>query len=367
MSGNGAKTFGTEGPVNPELHFTLSPEEFLPEADTFIALRKYFIIHGRKTGKTTFAVSYVDKINQEKRYHALYLSLKPLEGIGNLQKAMLILSSLVKESLLSSKAQALKNSAMFLPTFIPKNQISSDGSKIPDIYDYPLESPEPKESKEPNEPNESNESRDSDFSKSSLAAAASEDQGKYLAPPLRLTSALSGALKALSGMLDKGLVIFFDDADAMSHEVLISFLRQLRAGYLMRRAGAPFPRSVALLCRENIRDLRPSEGLEHDNKGARSPFNIFTKSLSLPFFKKEDISALYAKDPLMGKLNFDDAAASAVFRWTKGHPYLVNLMAGEILEASRGVESPGAKAELRVNVAARAILEKNPPLINFSL
>ena len=148
----------------------------------------------------------------------------------------------------------------------------------------------------------------------------------------------------------------------MGYEVLISFLRQLRAGYLMRRAGAPFPRSVALLSRWNIRDQRPDEGSENDNTGATSPFNIFTKSVSLPYFTEEQISALYAQYAPPSGLTFDDGAVSAAFRLTKGHPYLVSLLAAEAFGVA-GEGPEGRILRLHVDAAAKALLEKSPHLL----
>jgi hypothetical protein len=380
------KTFGTLGPLDPEKNFALPSEDLLPEVDTLITLKKYFIIHGNKTGKTTFALSYLNKINFEKRFLALYLSLKPLEGSNNLQKAMATLNSILKESLPDSKVPALRNSAKFLPVFVPKDQTDSEVSKNPDIYNYPSNSrrSEKPESLNSSEAKEASLNPIPDHKKSETAPiepVGDIEEEKYFHTPLKVTTALSGALKALCGNLDKDLVIFFDDIEAMSYDVLISFLRQLRAGYLMRRAGAPFPRSVILLSRTNIRDLRPSEGLEIDNTGATSPFNIFTKSLSMPYFKEEKIAELYAQCPVLTKLGFDEDAVKTVFGWTKGHPLLVNLIAKEIL-ASLSIDGEGnavglgqndgesgsaALASLYVNLAVKAILEKNPPLISFSV
>ncbi|MDR1535321.1 MAG: ATP-binding protein, partial [Planctomycetota bacterium] len=52
--------------------------------------------------------------------------------------------------------------------------------------------------------------------------------------------------------LDKPLVLFFDEADCLSGQALITFLRQLRDGYI-NRSKAPFPWSMALV---GMRDIR---------------------------------------------------------------------------------------------------------------
>jgi len=56
--------------------------------------------------------------------------------------------------------------------------------------------------------------------------------------------------------LDKPLVIFFDEADCLSDDTLITFLRQLRDGYIARRNGNPFVHSIALVGMRNIRDYK---------------------------------------------------------------------------------------------------------------
>ena len=54
-------------------------------------------------------------------------------------------------------------------------------------------------------------------------------------------------------------MLLFDEADCLSEQTLITFLRQLRDGYI-NRVRAPFPSSVALVGMRNIRDYPPSPG-----------------------------------------------------------------------------------------------------------
>ncbi|MDR3128849.1 MAG: ATP-binding protein, partial [Tannerellaceae bacterium] len=53
------------------------------------------------------------------------------------------------------------------------------------------------------------------------------------------TSALQRALANYCRWLDKPLVILFDEADCLADNTLISFLRQIRAGYVGRNTGTP--------------------------------------------------------------------------------------------------------------------------------
>jgi hypothetical protein len=64
---------------------------------------------------------------------------------------------------------------------------------------------------------------------------------------------LGSSLRNYCRLLDKPLVIFFDEADCLSDDMLLSFLRQLRNGYV-NRGVAPFPVSVALVGMRNLRD-----------------------------------------------------------------------------------------------------------------
>jgi predicted AAA+ superfamily ATPase len=59
------------------------------------------------------------------------------------------------------------------------------------------------------------------------------------------TTMLQRALTGFCRKLDKPLVILFDEVDCLSNGTLITFLRQLRAGYVTRSL-APFPNSVGL-------------------------------------------------------------------------------------------------------------------------
>jgi Cdc6-like AAA superfamily ATPase len=67
--------------------------------------------------------------------------------------------------------------------------------------------------------------------------------------------ALMTTLTYLCEALDKPLVILFDEVDCLSNGTLISFLRQLRNGYI-ERSQIPFVHSIALVGMRNIRDYK---------------------------------------------------------------------------------------------------------------
>lgn len=70
-----------------------------------------------------------------------------------------------------------------------------------------------------------------------------------------ITTMAGDALKAFCAELDKPLIIFFDEIDSLQNGTLISFLRQLRNGYITR-SRIPFPHSIALVGMRNIRDYK---------------------------------------------------------------------------------------------------------------
>ena len=70
------------------------------------------------------------------------------------------------------------------------------------------------------------------------------------------TLALRSALTRLCAALDKPLVLLLDEVDCLSEGTLITFLRQLRDGFVNRAGGSPFPSSVALVGMRNIRDYK---------------------------------------------------------------------------------------------------------------
>ncbi|MDR2594956.1 MAG: ATP-binding protein [Fibromonadaceae bacterium] len=131
--------------------------------------------------------------------------------------------------------------------------------------------------------------------------------------------------------LDKPLVIFFDEADCLSNGTLISFLRQLRNGFVSR-ARIPFVSSIALVGMRNIRDYKARIRGDSETLGSSSPFNIVTESLSLKNFTKEDVIKLYAQHTQETRQVFEPQAMDYIYEQTQGHPWLVNAVARECVE-----------------------------------
>ncbi len=129
---------------------------------------------------------------------------------------------------------------------------------------------------------------------------------------------------------DKPLVIFFDEADCLSNGTLISFLRQLREGYI-NRDMIPFVHSVGLIGMRNIRDYKGKIREERETLGSASPFNIVTESLTLKNFTKEEVTQLYSQHTEDSGQIFPRDVIETVYHYTQGQPWLVSAAAREIV------------------------------------
>ncbi len=145
------------------------------------------------------------------------------------------------------------------------------------------------------------------------------------------TMEVNNLLSQLAQAAGKPLVVLFDEADCLSGSTLISFLRQLRDGYV-NRIRSPFPVSVALVGMRNIRDYKAKVRPDSDTLGSASPFNIVTKALTLTNFTHAEVAALYGQHTADTGQVFETAAVDRAAYWTCGQPWLVNALALECVE-----------------------------------
>jgi hypothetical protein len=150
--------------------------------------------------------------------------------------------------------------------------------------------------------------------------------------------ALIEALTYFSENLDKPLVVLFDEVDCLSNGTLISFLRQLRDGYINRH-DIPFVHSIGLVGLRNIRDYKakirePSEKRREPSGrlGTSSPFNIVKTSKTLRNFTIDEIAELCAQHTQETSQAFSPKVIQRVYHYTQGQPWLVNAIACEIVE-----------------------------------
>jgi hypothetical protein len=146
---------------------------------------------------------------------------------------------------------------------------------------------------------------------------------------------IKNALRDYCLLLDKPLVVFFDEIDGLQNGTLVTFLRQLRDGYITR-PEIPFVHSIALVGMRNIRDYKSKIRDTQQTLGSASPFNIITKALTISNFSLVDIETLYAQHTHATGQVFERTAIDKIVEQTDGQPWLVNAIAREIIEEISG-------------------------------
>jgi hypothetical protein len=164
-------------------------------------------------------------------------------------------------------------------------------------------------------------------------------------------------LTAYCTKLDKPLVIFFDEADCLSEDTLISFFRQLRNGYV-NRALAPFPASVALVGMRNLRDYKVQIRPKSNTLGTASPFNVIKESLTMRNFNKNEVAMLYKQHTDTTGQVFETSATELVYEQTQGQPWLVNAIAAEVVEKQLKKDYGIAITAQMINEAIQTIIKR---------
>ena len=147
--------------------------------------------------------------------------------------------------------------------------------------------------------------------------------------------AIRTVLQNLCRASGKPVVVFFDEADCLVGDALISFLRQLRDGYVNRKM-IPFPKSVALVGMLDVRDYKAQIRPDGQSLGQVSPFNIIAEDLLIPNFTEADIAALYAQHTAETGQRFEDGVVEDVWQLTRGQPWLVNAIANDCVAKIHG-------------------------------
>ncbi len=124
------------------------------------------------------------------------------------------------------------------------------------------------------------------------------------------------------------LVLLIDEIDALFGDTLVSVLRQLRTGYVNRPNG--FPQSVVLCGVRDVRDYRIHASSEKEVITGGSAFNIKAKSLRLGDFTRAEVLTLLNQHTTMTGQEFAPQALDAVWKQTRGQPWLVNALAQEM-------------------------------------
>ena len=141
-----------------------------------------------------------------------------------------------------------------------------------------------------------------------------------------------GYLRDLAARCPLPLVVLVDEADCLVGVTMVSFLTQLRQGYLDRRQS-PFPHSVALIGRRTVRDyvLTQEDRVPLRWLGTSSPFNVSAEAASLGPFTKDEVAELLAQHTAATGQRFEPEATLRIYELSQGHPWLVNALADQIV------------------------------------
>ena len=269
------KFFNTTGPCILVEHYMLPALDRLPEVRRLVARRQYFVIHApRQTGKTTALKALVREINAKGDMVALYCTLETLQNAKDVENVMPKIKRL------------LLRSASAVPSLVLPNG-AEDGLDVRE-----------------------------------------QRQGW-------IVTAVSDTLTDLCRRAGKPLVVFFDETDCLVGDVLISFLRQLRDGYV-NRDEIPFPASIALVGMLDVRDYKAQIRPDGESLGQISPFNIISKDLLLRNFNADEVAALYAQHTEATGQVFAPGVLDKVMEFSGGQPWLVNALARECVEEIHG-------------------------------
>ncbi len=159
--------------------------------------------------------------------------------------------------------------------------------------------------------------------------ALPNDRDRLLDTP---STAVLRYLRDVSGRSPRPLVVFFDEADCLIGKAMVSFLTQLRDGYI-DRDKTPFPSSIVLVGARAIRDY----ALEEKDRravawlGSSSPFNIQTEAKTLAAFTPEEVAELVAQHTRETGQRFEPASVERIVYLSQGHPWLVCALADQIV------------------------------------
>ena len=167
--------------------------------------------------------------------------------------------------------------------------------------------------------------------------------------------AFGEALTRWAEATPKPLVLLIDEIDALLGDVLLSVLRQLRAGYVRRPES--FPQSVVLCGVRDVRDYRIRSRAENAMIAGGSAFNIKAQSLRLGDFSQAEVRALLGQHTEETGQAFTPEALETIWTQTQGQPWLVNALAYETCSDSEDVKARHHP------IAAEAILEAREQLI----
>ena len=155
------------------------------------------------------------------------------------------------------------------------------------------------------------------------------DEARRVEPP---STFLIRYLRDLAARSDRPLVILFDEADGLVGAAMVSFLTQLRQGYL-DRSRTPFPAGVALIGQRQVRDYAVAVEARRAVAwlGTTSPFNITAEAMTLGPFTAAEVGELLAQHTAATGQRFEPEASERIWALAEGHPWLTNALADQIV------------------------------------
>jgi hypothetical protein len=149
-----------------------------------------------------------------------------------------------------------------------------------------------------------------------------------------------------------------DEADGLVGDAMVSFLTQLRTGYI-DRSTTPFPHSVMLIGLRQVRDYvtRQDDQRAVAWLGTSSPFNVTAEAATLRAFTKEDVFELLEQHTKQTGQRWEVGAKEWIFELSQGHPWLVNAMADQVVNRDVEDRSAAVTAE-HVEAAKETIIQE---------
>ena len=265
------KFFNIAGPCNPAKHYMLPATARIPGIMRLVEREQYFAIHAaRQSGKTTLLQALVDEINASGERIALYFTVESVQAYPDPHDGIFKIVERMRSDLLSH------------PLF--GELVRDPSSPIPKLLPQP------------------------------------PDLGVKL------------FLTMLAQKAGKPLVVLFDEVDGLTEGTAVTFLRELRDGYITRN-NIPFPSSVAIVGMMDIRDMKAKVRPHSETLGSKSPFNVIAKDFTLRNFTADEVRTLYAQHTAATGQVFESEALAAAMEWSGGQPWLVNALASECVEA----------------------------------
>ena len=297
------KCFNIAGPCFPDEHYMLPALERLPGIMRIVEQRSYFVLHAaRQSGKTTALKALVRAIDAKGEMNALYFTVETVQRFTDPRDGI------------PKIVESMRNAVLRHPIF--KDLVRDPDSPIPAL----------------------------------------------LPPPPGLD--VKALLSLMSEKSEKPLAVFFDEVDCLSDDTLVTFLRQLRDGYITRDTS-PFPSSIALVGMRDIRDYKARIRPDGQTLGDASPFNIIKRDLTMPNFGRDDVARLYAQHTEATGQVFCDGVVDRVYEYTRGQPWLVNALAEECVEVIHAYRYDEPITFDDIATAKETIIRKNPVHLDY--